>query len=76
MLQSADEAEAIACLNYFLSNIGKKPSQDEKVLHEEHSKVCTCVCGGGGGARIGLTTPPFVEQFTCNRICTSLRIPK
>ena len=39
LLSSSDEAEAIAVLNDFLSNLGKKTNQEPKVLDEETVKV-------------------------------------
>ncbi len=39
-----DEAEAIAVLHEFMSNLGKKPTVENKVPDEEVTKVCVCVC--------------------------------
>ena len=39
ILSTGDEAEVIAIINDFLSNIGKKASQDSKIQDEEHVKV-------------------------------------
>ena len=37
LLASNDEAEAIAKLNDFLAELGKKPAQEAKVQHEEET---------------------------------------
>ena len=39
LLSSKDEAEAIAKLNEFLAELGKKPAQENKVELEEEVKV-------------------------------------
>ena len=51
ILSTGDEAEVIAIINDFLSNIGKKPSQDSKIQDEDHVKVMfsTAEEGRGGG---------------------------
>ena len=45
LLECKDEAEAIAVLNAFLANIGKKQAQENKV-QDEDPKVTVCLSAG------------------------------
>ena len=40
LLLARDEAEAIAVLNEFIANIGKKHPQESKIQSEEQMRVC------------------------------------
>ena len=54
LLQCRDEAEAIAILNDFLAELGKKSAQESKIQQEEEAvKVREGEDGGEGGGREG-----------------------